>query len=422
MEPSKLIAHAQDLRYKDSRLFFGDFALDELGAKFKTPLYVYNLDVVRQNGARLVSALGGMKHTICYAVKANTSQGILKLCSELGFGADVVSVGELKCARKAKIDSKKIVFSGVAKTFEEIEYAVSEDILVFNVESPGEIAKIRQASQSKGVRSRISLRINPDIDAKTHPKIATGLHATKFGLETPLALSIAKSLIQDPDIELCGVSCHIGSQLLDLGPLREATQLVRSFVSELRGLGHTIKYIDLGGGLGVPYRAEDLSRSPGVEKYGQMLRSAMEQESAHLILEPGRALVAEAGVLLSKVIEVKKTAQKQFVMVDAGMNDLMRPALYDAYHSIVPVWLNDKFQMQLVDVVGPVCETGDFFAIDREIPSTKEGELLAITHSGAYGFSMASHYNLRAKPAEVCVSKRDGVVLTRPRESVESLF
>ncbi|MCX6126968.1 MAG: diaminopimelate decarboxylase [Proteobacteria bacterium] len=262
----------------------------------------------------------------------------MRLFLEFGFGADVVSGGELLCARRAGVPADKIVFSGVAKTADEIELAVKEGVLSFNVESPGEIAKIRAAAKSQRRRPRIALRINPDIDAKTHPKIATGLHGTKFGLETYTAYQIAKSLVNDPDLDISGVSCHIGSQMLDLAPLEEAAHLVFSFADSLRSLGINIRSINLGGGLGVPYHPDEVVKAPGIKRYGEMMARLMKNQQGQLIIEPGRALVAESGLLLTKVVEVKRTGKKTFIMVDSGMNDLVRPALYDAYHSIVPVW------------------------------------------------------------------------------------
>ena len=426
MNPQGLGPHGPGLVYRDGRLFFGDSALDELAARFQTPLYVYNLDVARLRAKELQDGLADTSHLVCYAIKANTSAAFVRLFLEFGFGTDVVSGGELLCARKAGVAADKIVFSGVAKTSEEIELAVKEGVLSFNVESPGEIAKIRAAAKSQRRRPRISLRINPDIDAKTHPKIATGLHATKFGLETSTAYELAKSLVNDPDLDISGVSCHIGSQMLDLAPLEQAAHLVFSFADSLRGLGIHIQSINLGGGLGVPYHPNDVAKAPGIKRYGEMMARLMKNQQAQLILEPGRALVAESGLLLTKVIEVKKTGKKTFIMVDSGMNDLVRPALYDAYHSIVPIWRRpngDAETLGLVaDIVGPVCETGDVFATDRNVSSIKDGDLMAITHAGAYGFSMASHYNLRPKPAEVAISKSSMATIIRRRETIEELL
>lgn len=412
--------HVPSMGYLSQRLHFGALPLDELAARHGTPLYVYNFDVVRQRVDELKKGLGNRDHLICYAVKANTSSALLRMLSSMGLGADVVSIGELYCARKAGIDADKIVFSGVAKTLDEISYAVKEDILSFNVESPGEITKIRTTAKSQNKRVRISLRINPDIDAKTHPKIATGLHATKFGLETTAAVQIAKDLLKDPNLDLCGISCHIGSQILDLSPLKEAAVLVLDFAKELRAIGHKIDNIDLGGGVGVAYDPRE--KSPSLAHYGSMLSEVMvsKGDSSRLILEPGRALVSEAGVLLTRVIEVKTTGDRNFVMVDAGMNDLVRPAMYDAYHHIVPLWDTSTSEIT-ADIVGPVCETGDYFALDRRIPKIKEGDTVAILHAGAYGFSMASHYNLRPKPAEIAI-EADNATIIRKRETIEELI
>lgn len=413
--------HLPTVDVRGGRTFFGGVALDELAAKFDTPLYVYNFDLVAQRVRELQKGLGSKPHLICYAVKANSSQALLKYLGNLGVGADVVSGGELQLARKAGISADKIVFSGVAKTADEIALGVREGILSFNVESPGEIPKITAAAAAQSRKAKVSLRINPDIDAKTHPKIATGLHATKFGIETKQAIELSAALKSHPHVELSGVSCHIGSQLLDLTPLLEAAALVKDFVRTLRNQGHRIEHIDLGGGLGVAYHPNEVMQAPGVLKYGEQLSHAMQDEPARLLLEPGRALVAEAGLLLTRVIEVKTTGAKTFVMVDAGMNDLARPSLYDAYHHIIPAWQRGSTAQAHVDVVGPVCETGDFFAIDRLLGNPQEGDLLALTHVGAYGFSMTSHYNMRPKPAEVAITTSTPRVI-RQREKLADLW
>lgn len=414
-------SHVSTLSYLSGRLHFAGIPLDELAARFGTPLYVYNLDLACLRATQLQESLASTDHLICYAVKANTSQKLISKFAALGLGADVVSAGELLCARRAGVPASKIVFSGVAKTSDEIALAVKEDILSFNVESPGEIERIRSAAKSQNKKARLAFRINPDIDAKTHPKIATGLHATKFGLETSTALKLAEEILGDPYLELTGLSCHIGSQILDLGPLKESAVLVRSFTERIRALGHRITQIDLGGGLGVAYHPSEVAKAPSLKSYGAMISEAMKGESARVILEPGRALVAEAGVLLARVIETKETGGKIFVMVDAGMNDLVRPAMYDAYHEIVPLWKKRGAEEMTVDIVGPVCETGDYFAFDRKLSKVQEGDMLAIKHAGAYGYSMASHYNLRPKPAEVGIFSGK-IELLRPRESIEDIL
>lgn len=413
--------HITSLSWRGGRAFLGESALDELAAKHETPLYVYDFDFIKRRAKELMSALTGVDHLICYAVKANSSLALLKEFAGLGLGADVVSGGELMLARKAGIDADKIVFSGVAKTNDEIALGVKEQILSFNVESPGEIPRIIAAAKAQNTKAFLNLRINPDIDAKTHPKIATGLHATKFGMQTAIALAAAKDLVGHPQVQVTGVACHIGSQILDLKPMADAAALVRSFADSLRAQGHNIAAIDLGGGLGVAYEPGQFALVPTMTAYGSMLKDALRGDPARLLIEPGRCLVAEAGVLVTRVIEVKKTGDKVFVMVDAAMTELIRPSLYEAYHSVVPLFQRKNTPMTEADIVGSVCETGDFFAIDRMIELPHEGDLLALTHAGAYGYSMSSNYNTRPRPAEVAVEHGQSRLI-RKRERYEDLW
>lgn len=415
-------SHIPSLTWRGGRAFLGESALDELAAKHGTPLYVYNFDHIKLRAQELKSALSDVNHLICYAVKANGSSALLKEFAAMGVGADVVSGGELALARRAGIPAEHIVFSGVAKTNEEISFGVQQRILSFNVESPGEIPRIISVAKGLNTKVQISLRINPDIDAKTHPKISTGLHATKFGMETSAAFAAAKCILGNPHVELSGVSCHIGSQILDLHPMADAAKLVRAFADSLRGQGHRITHIDLGGGLGVAYEPADALSAPTMKQYGAMLKAAMHGDPAQLFIEPGRCLVAEAGVLITRVLEVKRTGTKTFVMVDAGMTELIRPSMYDAYHHIVPLYKRQSSQGKIkVDVVGPVCETGDFFAFDRMMELPHEGDLLALTHAGAYGYSMASNYNMRPRPPEIAVSRGNSKVIRR-RETYADLW
>lgn len=413
--------HIPNWSWRGGRAFLGESALDELAAKHGTPLYVYDFDHIKKRANELKDSLREIDHLICYAVKANSSLALLQEFEALGLGADVVSGGELMLARKAGIAGSKIVFSGVAKTNEEIALGVKEQILSFNVESPGEIPRIISQAKAQNTKVQLNLRINPDIDAKTHPKIATGLHATKFGMETAVAFEVARGLAQNPHVSVTGVACHIGSQILDLKPMADAAKLVRVFADRLRGLGHTIQNIDLGGGLGVAYEPEQFGSVPTMKQYGAMLKESLKGDPARLLIEPGRCLVAEAGVLLSRVIEVKKTGDKTFVMIDAAMTELIRPSLYEAYHSVIPIFQRKNAPTTKVDVVGPVCETGDFFAIDRMIDLPEEGDIVALTHAGAYGYSMASNYNTRPRPAEIAV-ERGSPRIIRKRERYEDLF
>lgn len=414
--------HIPTLSWRSGRGFFCESALDELAAKHGTPLYVYDFDHITKRARELKEALKDREHLICYAVKANSSLALLKEFAKLGIGADVVSGGELALARRAGIPGEHIVFSGVAKTNDELELGIREKILSFNVESPGEIPRLVRMAKEKNTRIQISLRINPDIDAKTHPKIATGMHATKFGMDTRSAFAAAASLLGNSYVSVAGVSCHIGSQILDLKPMADAAQLVRAFANSLRSQGHRITQIDLGGGLGVAYEPSDASVAPTMTQYGNMLKTAVLGDDARLLIEPGRCLVAEAGILLTKVIEVKRTGEKTFVMVDAAMTELIRPSLYEAYHHIVPVFRRTVAAPEvLVDVVGPVCETGDYFASDRTMPLPHEGDLVALTHAGAYGYSMSSNYNTRPRPAEIAV-ERSGSRVIRRRETLTDLW
>jgi diaminopimelate decarboxylase len=413
-----------NLKYHSNRLLFGSHFIDELVSKHQTPCYIYDIDFVRHRYEKLFSSLPQHRSPlVCYAVKANPSLAILSTLARVGSGADVVSLGELKTAIKAGIKPEKIVFSGVAKTFDEIVFALQQQIFSCNVESPGEITRIKSACGNLKTSATLSLRLNPDIDAKTHPKIATGLHATKFGLDLTLANELASTIRRDTSLQLKGVSIHIGSQMFDLSPLKEAISKAVEFADHLRQQGHLIEFIDVGGGLGVAYRPEEIHCAPPLEEYGQLITTALGKTTYKLVLEPGRALVAEAGILISKVIEVKKTGNKTFVMIDAGMNDLARPSLYEAYHHILPVWRDSPSEQLLseVDVVGPVCETTDIFASDRMLPPLQEGHLVAITHAGAYGSSMASTYNQRPLACELGLIEGEAKII-RKRQQIDDLW
>ena len=343
--------HIPTWSWHGDRAFLGDAALDELATKYNTPLYVYDFDHIKRRATELKASLDGIDHLICYAVKANSSLALLKEFSTLGLGADVVSGGELMLARHAGIDAQKIVFSGVAKTNEEIALGVKEGILSFNVESPGEIPRIIASAKAQNAKAQLNLRINPDIDAKTHPKIATGLHATKFGMETQVALNAAKTLVGHPQVSVTGVACHIGSQILDLKPMADAAKLVRDFANQLRAQGHTILNIDLGGGLGVAYEPEQYATVPTMKQYGTMLKEALKGDPARLLIEPGRCLVAEAGVLVARVIEVKKTGDKVFVMVHPFMMPIIR--LYRCFaakmrHSPKSTWSGQSVKPAII--------------------------------------------------------------------------
>ncbi len=400
----------------DGRLYFEDVALDELASRFGTPLYVYSRAALQAAYLSYVEALAQTPHLICYAVKANSSLAILNLFARLGSGFDIVSGGELARVLAAGGDARKVVFSGVGKTRAEMQQALQADILCFNVESESELQRLNQVAGELGKTAPVSFRVNPDVDAKTHPYISTGLKQNKFGVaiaDAPRLYRLAASL---PHLEVVGVDCHIGSQLIDLSPLADAADRVLALVDALAREGIALRHIDLGGGVGIRYQHET---EPDMVAYGRMLAERFRGRDEKLLLEPGRSLVGNAGVLLTRVEYLKPGEDKNFAIVDAAMNDLMRPALYDAYHDIVPLQLRQGAS-QRYDVVGPVCETGDFIGFARDL-AIAEGDYLALLSAGAYGMSMASNYNSRPRAAEVLVDKNE-IHLVRERESPATLM
>jgi diaminopimelate decarboxylase len=402
--------------YHNDQLFCENISLKQLAREIGTPLYVYSRRVLEENFRNFDNAFADVPHLICYAVKSNSNLSILKLFRDLGAGVDIVSGGELFRARQAGMDPQKIVFSGVGKKNAEIDYALNTDILTFNVESRAELEAIEARAEFLNHQARISFRVNPDIDPKTHPNIATGLREHKFGIGTEDAIPLYQHARRLSHVEVVGISCHIGSQVTSLEPFRQATQKIFDALGRLEETGIHLQYVNLGGGLGIRYHDES---PPSIADYAQVLRKVFAKKEQVLILEPGRALCGKAGLLLTEVLYVKKNLHRQFVIVDAGMNDLLRPALYDAYHEVWPVdrQASDTF---IGDIVGPVCESTDFFARDRRMPVTQKGELLAIMDTGAYGFSLSSNYNSRPRPAEVLV-KNNTYQIIRKRESYEDL-
>jgi len=400
----------------DGRLFFEDVALDELASRFGTPLYVYSRAALDAAYQAYAQAFAATPHLICYAVKANSSLAILNLFARMGSGFDIVSGGELARVLAAGGDARKIVFSGVGKTHAEMQQALEANILCFNVESEAELQRLNQVAGKLGQTAPVSLRVNPDVDAKTHPYISTGLKQNKFGVaiaDAPRLYRLAASLSH---LEVVGVDCHIGSQLIDLSPLADAADRVLALVDALASEGMALRHIDLGGGVGIRYQHE---AEPDLAAYGRMLAERFRGRHEKLLLEPGRSLVGNAGVLLTRVEYLKPGEDKNFAIVDAAMNDLMRPALYDAYHDIVPLQLKNT-PSQRYDVVGPICETGDFIGFARDL-SIDEGDYLALLSVGAYGMSMASNYNSRPRAAEVLVDKNE-IHLVRERESLTTLM
>jgi len=400
----------------DGRLHLEGVALDTLAARFGTPLYVYSKQALEDAYQSYINAFADVPHQICYAVKANSSLAILNLFAGLGAGFDIVSGGELARVVAAGGNPGKVVFSGVGKTAGEMRAALEAGILCFNVESVSELHRLNRVAGEMGKRAPVSFRVNPDVDPKTHPYISTGLKENKFGVpiaDAPALYRLASSL---PNLEVSGIDCHIGSQLIDLSPLVDAADRVLALVDSLAAEGIRLRHIDLGGGVGIRYRDEP---PPDLAEYGQALAVRFSGRSEKLLLEPGRSLVGNAGLLLTRVEYLKPGEDKNFAIVDAAMNDLMRPALYEAFHEIMPV-ISRSAPARSYDVVGPICETGDFIGFARDLP-IEEGDLLAILSAGAYGMSMASNYNSRPRAAEVMIDI-NAIHLIRERETLDSLM
>jgi diaminopimelate decarboxylase len=397
--------------------------LSSLARKYGTPLYVYSAAAINTRYAIFDRAFRGLPHTICYSVKANSNLGILRLLAKKGCGFDVVSGGELERVLIAdRRTAGKVVFSGVGKTREELLAALKAGILLFNVESESELTALADCAVRLRKRASIALRVNPDVAAQTHPYISTGLHKHKFGVPIREAKALYAKAAASTYLQPRGVSVHIGSQITDATPFGEAMSRVADLVRELRRDGHDIKYVDAGGGLGISYEQSDAADFPArVASYAGLLSEPLQSLNVHLLLEPGRSIIGPAGILLTKVVYRKSNNGKRFLIVDAAMNDLIRPALYSAHHEIVPVGNLQTAQTETTDIVGPVCETGDFFARDRTLPEAKEGDLLAILDAGAYGMVLTSNYNTRPRAAEILVSGKSAKVIRR-REEVSDLL
>jgi diaminopimelate decarboxylase len=409
---------------KQSPLACGEVALDALAKKFGTPLYVYSADHIRHRLSLFAEAFAGQPHLVCYAVKANSTLAILELISEQGAGFDIVSGGELQRVLAVdKAATARVVFSGVGKTAPEMDLALHAGILLFNVESEGELELLSERAARLKKRARIALRVNPDVFAETHPYISTGLREHKFGIDIRRARAVYKCAALNKWIEPAGISVHIGSQIRSAEPFGAATDRVARLLLQLRKDGLPIQFLDAGGGLGIEYHAEQpFDPEEKVRQYAAALRQAVSGlDNLTLLLEPGRFLVAQAGALVTRVLYVKKNGEKTFVITDAGMNDLIRPTLYQAHHEIVPVAATNSKRRIVADVVGPVCETGDFFARDRELAAVKPGDLAAILDAGAYGMSLASNYNSRPRAAEVLVEGKRARLIRR-RESIADLL
>ena len=395
--------------------------LVDLAAAVGTPFYCYSTATLERHYQVFAAAFADVRALVCYAMKANSNQAVIKTLARLGAGADVVSEGELKRARAAGISPNKIMFSGIGKTARELALAVDEGIFCINVESEPELDLLSSISASRGKTARISVRINPDVDAKTHEKISTGKSSDKFGIPIRRAREVYARAAKLPGVKVTGVDMHIGSQITELTPFGDAFALLSDFVRTLRADGHHIEHVDLGGGLGIPYRP-DTEPPPQPDAYAEIVKRATRDLVCTLIFEPGRLLVGNAGILVTRVLYVKRGEAKTFVIVDAAMNDLIRPTLYDAYHDIRPVNEPRAGARRITaDVAGPVCESGDFLALDRELPEPAAGDLLAVMSAGAYGAVQAGTYNTRALVPEVLVREGEWA-LVRPRVEVADLI
>ncbi|MFA3791428.1 diaminopimelate decarboxylase [Aliiglaciecola sp. SL4] len=405
-------------QYQDSTLHAEDVPVQQIAEQFGTPCYVYSRATIERHWHAFDHAAGKHAHLICYAVKANSNLGVLSVMAKLGSGFDIVSGGELSRVIEAGGDPTKVVFSGVGKTEQEIEFALSKNILCFNVESEPELERINKVASKLNVVAPISIRVNPDVDAKTHPYISTGLKANKFGIPRENAVATYKLAASYEHLEVKGMDCHIGSQLTDIDPFVDALDRMLLLIDELAELGITISHLDVGGGLGVEYKDET---PPHPDAYVEALMTRMEQRpELKLIFEPGRAIMANAGILITKVEFIKKGEEKNFAIVDAAMNDLIRPALYSAWQNIIPAELSIGKPKATYDIVGPICETGDFIGKDREL-EIAPNDLLVVRSAGAYGFVMASNYNSRCRPAEIIVDK-SSLHLVREREALSDLW
>jgi diaminopimelate decarboxylase len=407
--------------YRNGRLHAEDVDLTSLAAEVGTPFYCYATATLERHYRVFMEAFAGRDVLLCYALKANSNQAVISTLARLGAGADIVSSGELMRARAAGVPGDRIVFSGVGKTREEMGEALDAGILCFNVESEPELDALSQVALSKGVTAPVSIRVNPDVDAKTHKKISTGKSATKFGIPISRARDVYDYAARLPGLAISGVDMHIGSQITDMAPFENAVTLLAELARDLMAAGHRLHHMDLGGGLGVPYAASD-PVPPSPAAYAEVIGRALGDLKLPLVFEMGRMLVANAGILVTRVIYVKKGEGKTFVVVDAAMNDLIRPTLYEAHHDIVPVAEPAAgAALVIADVVGPVCETGDFLALDRPLPEVKPGDLLAVMTAGAYGAVQSGTYNTRALVPEVLVRGPQAAVV-RPRVDPAALI
>ncbi|BCS87183.1 diaminopimelate decarboxylase [Pseudodesulfovibrio sediminis] len=403
--------------YRDGSLFAEEVSATKLAEEYGTPLYIYSAATFRRHFQAFDSAFKGLDHLTCFSVKANSNLSVLRMLGEEGAGMDIVSGGELYRALRAGIDPGKIVYSGVGKRESEIREALEARILMFNIESVAELHKINAVAEEMGTVAKVSFRINPDVDAKTHPYISTGMAKNKFGLDIEHSLEAYKQAVELKNIDPVGMDCHIGSQLTSIDPFLEALDKLLNFYEKLKDIGVDIKYLDLGGGLGIPYDEEE---PPHPTEFGQALVEKLKALPLKIILEPGRVIAGNAGIMITEVVYTKSNPMKNFLIVDGAMNDLVRPSLYGSYHRIDEVEKNGR-ETDIFDVVGPICESSDFLARDRELPKMEQGERLVVFSAGAYGFTMASNYNTRPRACELIVDG-DKVLVARKRETYEDLI
>ncbi|MGD9852721.1 MAG: diaminopimelate decarboxylase [Nitrospirales bacterium] len=407
-----------DFQYQGNELFCEEVPIRQVVEQVGSPCYIYSHRTLIRHFQAFEEAFKAIPHLVAFAMKANSNIAVLRVLAREGCGADIVSGGELFRALKAGVPPQKMVFAGVGKSEEEIQYALKSNILMFNVESPNELQHINTVAGALGMRARVALRINPDIDPQTHPYISTGLKKSKFGIRSDRALEEFEIAQQLPYIEVVGVHKHIGSQLTKINPFVDSLKKILELIGILQGKGFNIQYLNIGGGLGITYSDET---PPHPKDLAEAISPLLSTIKCHLIMEPGRSIVGNAGILVTKVLYNKDAETKRFVIVDAAMNDLLRPSLYEAHHDILPVMKNESAPVNTVDVVGPICESGDFLAKDRKMGESKQGDLLAVMSAGAYGFTMSSNYNSRPRVPEVLVKGKD-IMVIRKRESFEDLI
>lgn len=403
-------------QYKGNELYAEEVAVKDIVERVGTPVYIYSHATLERHYRAMDEAFASVPHTICYSMKANSNLAVLKTFFTLGGGVDIVSGGELYRALLAGVEPRKVVYSGVGKKEDEIEYALNTGILMFNVESEEELDRIDQVAGRLGKKAGIAIRVNPDVDPETHPYITTGLKKAKFGINIERSLEQYKRAARMPNLDVIGIDCHIGSQLTKVSPFVDTVKKLKRLIAGLKESGISLRYFDLGGGLGITYSDE---APPLPAEYGAAITAETKELGLHLLFEPGRNLVGNAGIMVGKCLYTKRGEEKNFVIVDAAMNDLARPSLYGSYHGVQAV-RKDQDGTIVADIVGPICESGDFLAKDREMPAFRQGDLIAFMSAGAYGFAMSSNYNSRPRAAEVMV-KGDVYQVVREREKVEDL-